>query len=71
MDYQQFYNEVVAWINEANQQASQHGLSSEVFWQWVTDSTAAMCNRYNNNQLVVKQMMMLSRWLEEAYMNSR
>lgn len=67
MDYQKFYAEVVKWINQANQIAFKHGIESESFWSWVTTSAAEMCRRYDDNPLVIKQMMMLSEWLEGAY----
>lgn len=67
MDYQQFYNEVVNWILSANQMAIQHGLESEAFWNWVMASSAEMCRRYENNPLVLKQMVMLFEWLDDVY----
>lgn len=67
MDYKRFYAEVADWIAQANKQAVQYGIASEAFWQWVTNSSAGICRRYGDNPLVVKQMMMLSDWLEEAY----
>jgi hypothetical protein len=66
MDYKRFYDEVVEWIGQANQQAMQHGIGSEAFWNWVTNSCADICRRYNNNPLVIRQMMMLTEWLEDA-----
>lgn len=71
MDYQQFYNEIVEWINEANKKASQYGLESSDFWTWVTRSEGEMCEKYNNNPLVIKQMIMLHDWLTEIYYNNK
>lgn len=71
MDYQKFFNEVVSWINEANDNAVKLGLESSEFWTWVTRSIGEMCNRYDNNPLVIKQMVMLHEWLDEIYHNSR
>lgn len=67
MDYQKFYNEVVNWINQSNQMAMKHGLDSDAFWNWVTSSTSEMGIRYNNNPLVIKQMVMLYEWLDDVY----
>lgn len=67
MDYQKFFSEVVAWINEANNKAVQLGLDSHEFWTWVTRSEGEMCERYDNNPLVTKQMVMLHEWLDEIY----
>jgi len=71
MDYRRFYDEVVEWIGQANQQAMQHGMASEAFWGWVTSSTADICRRYGDNPLVIRQMMMLTEWLDEALERSR
>lgn len=71
MDYRRFYDEVVEWIGQANQQAMQHGMASEAFWGWVTSSTADICRRYGDNPLVIRQMMMLTEWLESAMERSK
>lgn len=71
MDYQKFYAEVVNWINQVNQMAMKHGMDSNGFWNWVTISTGEICNRYNNNPLVKKQMVMLYEWLDEVYSQGR
>lgn len=67
MDYKAFFAEVVDWINQANQQAMKHGIESEDFWAWVTASAAALCEKYENKSLTLKQMIMLTEWLEDAY----
>ena len=65
MDYQAFYADVVAWIQQANQEASRHGMVSEDFWKWVADSAAELSRKYGDHRLAVKQMVMLIEWLEE------
>jgi len=65
MDYKAFFADVEGWIAQANQAAVQHGMGSEVFWDWVTDSTSALAAKYENNKLAIKQMVMLVEWLEE------
>lgn len=67
MDYKVFYQEVADWITQANQMAVKHGMHSDDFWNWVMDSTAAMSKKYENNKLVLNQMVMLFLWLEEFY----
>lgn len=69
MDYNVFYAEIADWINQANKMAMKHGITSEQFWDWVSDSVAYMCNKYDNNQLVIKQMKMLASWLDDVYEN--
>lgn len=71
MDYQKFFNEIGAWINEANNKAVELGLDSNEFWMWVTKSEGEMCEKYNNNPLVIKQMIMLHEWLSEIYYKNK
>jgi hypothetical protein len=71
MDYKRFFDEVVEWIGQANQMAVQHGIGSETFWTWVTNSSADICKRYDDNPLVIKQMMMLTEWLDEVLERSK
>lgn len=67
MDYQAFYNEIVAWINEVNIKAAQWGMDSSDFWSWVTYSIGELSDKYDNNPLVIKQMVMMHEWLEDIY----
>ncbi len=67
MNYKKFYQEVAIWINQSNQYAMQFGLNSNEFWTWVLDSIGDICNKYNNNELVQRQMMMLHDWLIDIY----
>ncbi|MDT2208069.1 hypothetical protein P7H11_19210 [Paenibacillus larvae] len=67
MDYKALYADVVDWINQANQVAMKYGMENEQFWVWVADSSGALCKKYKDNRLVIKQMMMLVEWLEEVY----
>lgn len=67
MDYQNFFNEVVEWINQCNQMAMKHGMNSNEFWNWVTSSTGEMGTKYQNNELVIRQMVMLYEWIEDIY----
>ena len=67
MDYKKFYSEIADWILQSNQMASKHGMGSEIFWKWVMDSLAAICERYGNNSLVLEQAAMLHKWLNDFY----
>lgn len=67
IDIQAFYNEVVAWINQVNLLAGRYGIQSNEFWTWVARSIGDICEKYNNNPLVVKQMTMMYEWLDEIY----
>lgn len=67
MDYKAFYNDVAEWIGQANQAAMRHGMDKPDFWQWVADSAGALGKKYQENRIVIKQMVMLVEWLEEVY----
>ncbi|MGG2111935.1 hypothetical protein ABFY60_15655 [Lysinibacillus pakistanensis] len=67
MDYKSFYAEVAEWIMQVNQVAVQHGMDSIEFWNWVSRSMGEIANKYKNNKLVQKQMVMLFSWLEDVY----
>ncbi|MGY3724995.1 hypothetical protein SAMN05421767_10644 [Granulicatella balaenopterae] len=67
MNYREFYDEVVAWIEKNQTQAALYGFDSEEYFDWVYKSSAAICYKYPGNKLVKKQMMMLVYWIEEVY----
>ncbi|GAA0382535.1 hypothetical protein [Paenibacillus motobuensis] len=67
MDYGAFFADVQAWIGQANQAAMQYGMDKPEFWQWVADSAGALCKKYNDHRLAMKQMIMMTEWLEEVY----
>ncbi|ASA22333.1 hypothetical protein [Paenibacillus donghaensis] len=71
MDYGAFFGDIQAWIGQANQAAAHYGMSHPDFWQWVANSSGAMCQKYQDHPLVIKQMMMLTEWLEEIYDNQQ
>ena len=67
MDYKQFFAEVADWILAVNQKAAEFGMQSDAFWEWVMRTSGEIGNRYKNNELVVRQMLMLLEWLEDVY----
>lgn len=71
MDYRAFFADVIAWINQANQAAAQHGMESSEFWIWVADSAGALCKKYGDHRLAIKQMVVMTEWLEEVYESRR
>jgi len=46
-------------------------MQSTEFWTWVTQSEGEMCEKHNNNPLVIKQMIMLHEWLAEIYYKNK
>lgn len=71
MDYKAFFADVLEWINQSNQLAMKYGMESPDFWSWVTRSTGELSNKYGNNPLVIKQMVMLHEWLDEIYFSRK
>lgn len=71
MDYKAFFADVLEWINQSNQLAMKYGMDSSDFWSWVTRSTGELSNKYGNNPLVIKQMVMLHEWLDEIYFSRK
>lgn len=67
MDYKAFFADVAAWTQQVNGAASHYGMHSPDFWKWVADSAGALCLKYQDHRLAIKQMMMLVEWLEEVY----
>lgn len=67
MDYEKFFAEIAAWIQSINQHAVEHGMDSDVFWKYVMQSSNAICEKYQNHELAMKQMVMLYDWLESVY----
>jgi hypothetical protein len=67
MDYRAFFADVLEWIGQANHAAARHGMDKPEFWQWVADSSSAICRKYQDHRLVIKLMMALIEWLEEVY----
>lgn len=65
MDYKSFFEDVLQWIGQVNQKAVQHGMDSELFWNWIADSCGDISKKYNDHRLAIKQMVMLVEWIEE------
>lgn len=66
MDYKAFFADVLEWIGQANIAAVKIGMDKPEFWTWVADSTAAICRKYHDHRLAIKQMIMMVEWLEEV-----
>ncbi|MEK4276493.1 hypothetical protein [Paenibacillus sp. FSL R7-0026] len=71
MDYKAFFWDMVLWTQGVNDAARQFGMQSPDFWKWVADSAGAICRKYEDNPLAVKQMVMMIEWLEEVYEKQR
>ncbi|TGA95536.1 hypothetical protein E4665_17900 [Sporolactobacillus shoreae] len=71
MDYKKFFGDVADWVLEVNNKASSLGLDSDPFWKWIMQSSAEISERYENNKLVVNQMVMLVDWVQDIYRASK
>ncbi|MDK8193757.1 hypothetical protein QP794_27105 [Paenibacillus sp. UMB7766-LJ446] len=71
MDYQGFFWDMFLWTQSVNDAARQFGMQNPDFWKWVADSAGAICAKYDDNRLAVKQMVMMIEWLEEVYEKQR
>ncbi|MEK4854810.1 hypothetical protein NST04_33580 [Paenibacillus sp. FSL H7-0756] len=71
MDYKALFWDVYQWTQQVNEAAARHGMQNPEFWQWVADSTGAICRKYNDHRLAIKQMVMMVEWLEEVYEKQR
>jgi hypothetical protein len=71
MEYKQFFGECAMWVLEVNKQAIKYGMDSDSFWQWIVQSSTQICERYNNNKLVINQMAMLVDWVQDIYRASK
>lgn len=67
MDYQAFYQDVAEWIILNQKKANLLGFDSEDYFEWVYQSAGEIGNKYNNTELVKKQMLMLLEWIEKKY----
>lgn len=67
MDYEQFFNDVKAWILECNSQAVALGFGSEAFWNWAVMSLGELSTKYHSEKLVMAQTNMLLDWLEAVW----
>lgn len=60
-----FESEVPNWMRESNQKMAELGFGSLAYWQWVNQSIVAICEKYDNDELVNGQFHLIWEWLEE------
>lgn len=66
LDYRAFYNDVVDWIYQAQEVERLKGFGTDEYIEWVVQSVVQICEKYNNDKFVQKQMMMLWNHIDEA-----
>lgn len=60
-----FEKEVPNWMRKSNQKMQELGFGSLAYWQWANKSIVAICEKYNNDDLVNSQFHLIWEWLEE------
>ena len=66
MDYEKFHSEVTDWIHEVNDLVKKYGIENEKLWTGITYSINDMYKKYDNNELVRRQMLMLHDWIYDV-----
>lgn len=64
MDYRAFYGDIVEWIYQNQSQTELLGFGSHEYISWVFKSAGQLADKYENNELVTKQLCMLLDWIE-------
>ena len=66
MDFHAFYLDVIKWMEANNQMVAQHTNQSDIYWEWVMNTSGYMCDKYDNHPLVKAQMNMLIDYLQNS-----
>ena len=65
-DYRKFMNEVVDWIEAQEDAAQRYGFGSVEYFNWVFESSAKLCDKYENHPFALRQMRMVYEHIDEA-----
>ena len=66
LDYRAFYNDVVDWIYQAQEVERIKGFGTEEYMDWIVQSVVQICEKYNDDKFVLKQMRMLWQHIDDA-----
>lgn len=66
LDYRAFYNDVVDWIYQAQEVERIKGFGTDEYIEWIVQSVVQICEKYNNDKFVQKQMSMLWNHIDDA-----
>ena len=66
LDYRAFYTDVVDWIYQAQEVERIKGFGTEEYMEWIVQSVVQICEKYNNDKFVHKQMRMLWNHIDDA-----
>ncbi|MGM7557120.1 hypothetical protein [Aerococcus christensenii] len=59
----QFYKDLSDWVEKVNQKSKE--LNEKDYWQFVLTSIGELSDKYSNNQLVVRILLVHLEFLEE------
>ena len=66
LDYRAFYNDVVDWIYQSQEVERIKGFGTEEYMDWIVQSVVQICEKYNDDKFVLKQMRMLWQHIDDA-----
>ena len=66
LDYRAFYNDIVDWIYQAQEVERIKGFGTDEYMDWIVQSVVQICEKYNNDKFVHKQMRMLWNHIDDA-----
>lgn len=66
LDYRAFYQDVTDWIYQAQEVERIKGFGTDEYMDWIVQSVVQICEKYNNDKFVHKQMRMLWQHIDDA-----
>lgn len=66
LDYRAFYNDVVDWIYQSQEVERLKGFGTDEYMEWIVQSVVQICEKYNDDKFVHKQMRMLWNHIDDA-----
>ena len=66
LDYRAFYQDVTDWIYQSQEVERIKGFGTEEYMDWIVQSVVQICEKYNNDKFVHKQMRMLWNHIDDA-----
>ncbi|MGY3739982.1 hypothetical protein ACWOA2_07695 [Granulicatella elegans] len=66
LDYRAFYQDVTDWIYQAQEVERIKGFGTDEYMDWIVQSVVQICEKYNNDKFVHKQMRMLWNHIDDA-----
>ena len=71
LDYRAFYQDVTDWIYQAQEVERIKGFGTDEYMDWIVQSVVQICEKYNDDKFVLKQMRMLWQHIDDAVRKQR